>query len=46
MIEVNRCLYMEEQPGLKNRYFAQVRDNVRKLIETVACLTAQQAIGP
>jgi hypothetical protein len=40
MIEVNRRVYMDEQSGLKNPHFAQVRDNMGKLIEAVAYVSA------
>ncbi len=40
MIEVNRSVYMNEQSGLKNPHFAQVRDNIGKLIEAVAYVSA------
>jgi N-formylglutamate amidohydrolase len=36
MIEVNRRLYMDEQSGLKNREFEQVRDAVGQLIAIAA----------
>jgi len=40
MIEINRRVYMNEQSGLKNPHFAQVRDNMGKLIEAVAYVSA------
>jgi N-formylglutamate deformylase len=36
MIEVNRRLYMDEHTGRKNPDFAQLCDNMHKLIEAVA----------
>jgi N-formylglutamate amidohydrolase len=43
MIEVNRRVYMDEESGLKNPNFRQVRDNIRKLIEAAAYVSAPRA---
>ena len=45
MIEVNRRMYMDENSGLKNREFEQVRGAVGQLIETAAEAAARDLHG-